>query len=108
MSRSLYQYTLQAPETRNPVPLRGRFREAMRGLPGLTDVNSDLQISSPQVIVDIDRDRASALGLTADQIESALYNAYGSRQVSSIYTPTDDYQVILELLPQIPGQSGGA
>ena len=56
-------------------------------MPGLVDVNSDLQISSPEVIVDIDRDRASALGVTADQIEDALYSAYGSRQVSDIYTP---------------------
>ncbi|MCX6627819.1 MAG: efflux RND transporter permease subunit, partial [Candidatus Solibacter sp.] len=100
VSRSLYQYTLQAPETDVLYRAAAQFETRMRAVPGLTDVNSDLQISSPQVIVDIDRDRASALGLTADAIESALYNAYGSRQVSSIYTPTDDYQVILELLPK--------
>ena len=63
----------------------------MRTVPGLLDVNSDLQIASPQVIVDIDRDRASALGVTADQIENALYDAYGARQVSTIYTPIDTY-----------------
>ncbi|MEO8594994.1 MAG: efflux RND transporter permease subunit, partial [Candidatus Solibacter sp.] len=100
VSRSLYQYTLQAPEIDVLYRAAGDFEKRMRTIPGLTDVNSDLQISSPQVIVDIDRDRASALGLTADAIELALYNAYGSRQVSSIYAPTDDYQVILELLPQ--------
>ena len=72
----------------------------MKEIPGLSDVNSDLQITSPEVVVDIDRDRASALGVTADQIEDALYGAYGSRQVSDIYTPTNDYWVIMELLPQ--------
>ena len=69
-------------------------------LPGLQDVTSDLQIKSPQVSVEIDRDKASALGVTAEQIENALYNAYGSRQVSTIYTPTNQYQVILELEPE--------
>ena len=100
VSRSLYQYTLQAPEIEVLYRAAADFEKRMRTVPGLTDVNSDLQISSPQVTVDIDRDRASALGLTADAIENALYDAYGSRQVSSIYTSTDDYQVILELLPK--------
>uniref|UniRef100_Q01VD9 Acriflavin resistance protein n=1 Tax=Solibacter usitatus (strain Ellin6076) TaxID=234267 RepID=Q01VD9_SOLUE len=100
VSRSLYQYTLQAPEIDVLYRAAADFEKRMREIPGITDVNSDLQISSPQVIVDIDRDRASALGLTADQIETSLYNAYGSRQVSSIYTSTDDYQVIMELLPK--------
>jgi HAE1 family hydrophobic/amphiphilic exporter-1 len=100
VSRSLYQYTMQAPEIDVLYRAAGEFEKRMRAVPGLTDVNSDLQISSPQVTVDIDRDRASALGLTADAIENALNDAYGSRQVSSIYTPTNDYQVILELLPK--------
>src|SRR3989449_6649908 len=72
----------------------------MRTLPGFTDVNTDLQIASPQVTVDIDRDKASALGVTAEQIENALYDAYGSRQVSTIYTPTNQYWVIMELDPK--------
>ena len=66
-------------------------------LPMLQEVTSDLQITSPKVSVDIDRDKASALGITATQIENALYDAYGSRQVSTIYSPTNEYQVILEL-----------
>src|ERR1035437_182148 len=79
VSRSLYQYTMQAPEIDVLYRAAADFEKRMRAVPGLTDVNSDLQISSPQVTVDIDRDRASALGLTADAIENALNDAYGSR-----------------------------
>jgi HAE1 family hydrophobic/amphiphilic exporter-1 len=68
-------------------------------LPMLQDVTSDLQIASPKVRVEIDRDMASAVGITAGQVENALYDAYGSRQVSTIYTPTNQYWVILELDP---------
>ena len=66
----------------------------------LQDVTSDLQIKNPQVNLEIDRDRAAALGVTAQQIEDALYSAYGSRQVSTIYSPNNQYQVIMELEPQ--------
>ncbi len=59
----------------------------MRALPGFVDVNSDLQIASPQVMVDIDRDRALSLGVTPQQIQDALFSAYGKRQVSVIYAP---------------------
>ena len=72
----------------------------MRALPGLSDVNSDLQISSPMLNVDIDRDRASSLGVTEDQIENALYDAYGQRQVSTIYTSVDSYWVVMEVKPE--------
>jgi HAE1 family hydrophobic/amphiphilic exporter-1 len=78
----------------------GDFEKRLREVPGLQDVTTDLQNASLQVSVDIDRDRASRLGVTAEEVENALYNAYGSRQVSTIYTPTDDYWVILELLPK--------
>jgi len=100
VSRSLYQYTLQAPDISLLNRTADEFEKRMHDVPGLTDVNTDLQISSPQVTVDIDRDRASVLGLTANDVESALSNAYGSTQVSTIYTPTNDYEVILELLPK--------
>jgi HAE1 family hydrophobic/amphiphilic exporter-1 len=100
VSRSLYQYTLQAPDIAVLYRASAAFEQKMRQVPGLRDVNSDLQISSPEVVVDVDRDRSSALGLTADDVEKALYNAYGARQVSTIYTPTNDYMVILELLPK--------
>ena len=65
-------------------------------------MTSDLQITNPQVTVEIDRDKASALGVSAQQIENALYNAYGPRQVSTIYTPTNQYWVIMELQPEVP------
>ena len=99
-SRSLYQVTLQAQDLptlyRSAVDMERRMRE----IPGLQDVNSDLQIASPELTLGINRDRASALGIHAGQIENALYSAFGARQVSTIFTPTNDYMVILELLPQ--------
>ena len=99
-SRSLYQYTLQGQNLDELYRASADFEKRLREVPGLFDVNTDLQIASPSVVVDIDRDRAAALGVTADQIEGALYGAYGSKQVSDIYTPTNDYQVIMELLPR--------
>jgi len=99
-SRSLYQYTLQAQNLEELYKASGDFEKRLRDIPGLIDVSSDLLISSPLVDVKIDRDHASSLGVTADQVGNALFNAYGTRQVSDIYAPTNDYQVILELLPQ--------
>jgi len=100
LTKSQYQFTLQSPDTgelyRAAVELEGK----MKALPQLQDVTSDLQIKNPQVNIEIDRDRASALGITAQQVEDALYYAYGSRQVSTIYAPNNQYQVILELEPR--------
>src|SRR5207344_3258404 len=69
-------------------------------LPEVQDVTSDMQLSNPQLNVTIDRDRASALGISTQKIEDALYTAYGTRQVSTIYAPTNQYQVIMELAPE--------
>ena len=99
LTKALYQYTLQATDLRELYRWGPIVFDKMRTLPGFQDVNTDLQIMSPQVTVDIDRDKASAFGVSAEQIESALYSAYGSRQVSTIYTPTNQYWVILELDP---------
>jgi HAE1 family hydrophobic/amphiphilic exporter-1 len=100
LTKSQYQFTLQSPDTgelyRSAMELEGK----MRALPQLQDVTSDLQIKNPQVNIDINRDKASALGITAQQVEDALYYAYGSREVSTIYTPNNQYQVILELEPR--------
>jgi len=99
-SKSLYQYTMQGPDITALDAAAEKMEARMRGLPELQDVTSDLQIANPQVNVNIDRDHASALGVTAQDIETALNDAYGSRQVSNIYTPNNEYFVIMELLPQ--------
>jgi HAE1 family hydrophobic/amphiphilic exporter-1 len=100
LTKSLYQYTLQGPDMKElyhwaPL-LEGKFRD----LPGFQDVTSDLQITNPEILVEIDRKKARALDITAGQIENTLFNAYGSRQISTIYTSTNQYQVILEVEPQ--------
>ncbi|HET7614685.1 MAG TPA: efflux RND transporter permease subunit [Gemmatimonadaceae bacterium] len=99
-SKSQYQFTLQSPDIEALDTAAKRMEARMRGIPQIQDVTSDLQISNPQVNVAIDRDRASSLGVTAEQIESALYDAYGSHQVSTIYTPNNQYDVIMELQEQ--------
>jgi hydrophobic/amphiphilic exporter-1 (mainly G- bacteria), HAE1 family len=99
LTKALYQYTIQSPDTQELYHWAPILLDKLRGLPGLQDVNSDLQITSPQITVDINRDKASALGVTADQIESALGAAYGSKQVSTIFTPSNQYWVILEVDP---------
>lgn len=97
LTKSQYQYTLQSPDTAVLYAGAAQLETKMRGLPQLQDVTSDLQMNNPRVRVEIDRDKSSALGLSAQKIEDALYYAYGSRQVSTIYAPNNQYQVILEL-----------
>ncbi|HUL42585.1 MAG TPA: efflux RND transporter permease subunit [Burkholderiales bacterium] len=100
LTKSQYQYTLQDADTDVLYRWAPLIEDKLKQLPGIQDVTSDLQISNPQVIVEIDRDKASALGVTSQQIENALYDAYGSRQVSTIYTPSNEYWVIMELEPK--------
>jgi hydrophobic/amphiphilic exporter-1 (mainly G- bacteria), HAE1 family len=100
LTKSQYQYTLQCPDTQELYRHATELETRLRALPQLQDVTSDLQIKNPQVNVEIDRDKASALGLSAQQIEDALYYSYGARQVSTIYAPDNQYQVILELEDQ--------
>ena len=76
------------------------FLQHLRTLPGLRDITSDMQLKSPQVTIAIDRDKASTLGVTPDQIESALANGFGPRWISTIYAPNNQYQVIIELEDQ--------
>jgi len=99
LSKSLYQFTLQSPDMTGLYESSKALEGKLRTLPGLINVTSDLQISNPQASVTINRDRAAALGVTAQQVETALYDAYGSGQVSTIYTPTNQYWVVMELLP---------
>jgi len=99
-TKTLYQFTLQSADIDALYDNSAKLERVLRGIPTLADVATDLQIKNPQVSVRIDRDRATSLGVTVQQIEQALYDAYGSRQVSTIYTPNNQYWVILELLPE--------
>ncbi|PYS61837.1 MAG: acriflavine resistance protein B [Acidobacteria bacterium] len=100
VTKSPYQLTLQGPD-RNELYRNAEVLERkIAALPQLLDVASDIQIKNPQLNVDIDRDKASALGITAQQIEDALNSAYGTRQISTIYATSNEYQVILEVKPE--------
>jgi HAE1 family hydrophobic/amphiphilic exporter-1 len=99
-SKAQYQFVLQSPDSAELYARAGEFETKLQGLSLLQDVTSDLEIKNPQVNLTIDRDRAAALGITAERIENALYSAYGTRQVSTIYSPTNQYQVIMELAPR--------
>ena len=95
-TKSLYQFTLFGPELAPLYAAAAKMETRLRGLPGIVDVTSDLQITSPQVLVKINRDKASTLGISAAQIERTLGAAYGTRQISTIYTPNNQYRVIIE------------
>lgn len=100
LSTAQWQFTLQSTDLEDLYTYAPKLEERMRALPMLLDVKSDLQVRKPRVWVEVDRDRASALGLTLRQVQDAFYSAYGSRQVSTIYTATNFYYVILELDPR--------
>ncbi len=100
LTKSQYAFTLQSPDTNELYEVTPKFEAELRKSPILQDVTTDLQIKNPQVNVNIDRDKASALGVTAYQVEDALASAYGSRQISTILSPTNQYRVIMELLPE--------
>ena len=100
VSKSLYQFQLQGTDLDALYQNAGVLLRKLTAIPLLTDVTSDLLIKNPQARIQVDRDRAASLGITADQVETALYNAYGSRQISTIYTPTNQYWVILEVMPE--------
>jgi len=100
ITKSQFQFTLTDADLGELYQWAPKVEEKLRAIPGFQDVNSDLQIKNPQVDINIDRNKAAALGVTPQQIESALYSAFGSKQVSTIYTPTNEYWVVLELEPQ--------
>jgi HAE1 family hydrophobic/amphiphilic exporter-1 len=100
LTKSQYQYTMQTPDTDQLYALAPKVEAALRESPLLQDVTSDLQVKNPQLTVDVDRDKAYALGVSPDQVANSLYSAYGTRQTSLIYTPNNEYYVIMELLPQ--------
>ena len=100
VAKSLYQFTLQSPDTDELYRNAAQFEGRIRAFPGLQDVTSDMQLKNPQVSVDIDRDKALARGVSPQQIQDALYYSYGQRQVSTIYTANNQYWVVVELEPR--------
>ena len=100
VSSAQYQYTLQGIDQAELFAFAPKLQERIRQLPGLLDVNSDLQLGSRQASIDIDRDAAARLGVTVEQVRSTLYSAFGGREVSTIFTPSNDYRVILEVAPK--------
>ena len=99
-TKSQYQYTLQSPDMNDLYKYAPLLEAKLKDMPGFQDVASDLQIKSPQISININRDKASVLGLSVGQIEAALESAYSAGQISTIYTPNNQYRVIIELDPQ--------
>ena len=100
LTQSPYQYVMRSANIEELYQWAPVIEQKLRTLPGLVDISSDLQITRPEVTVGIEREKASALGVSAQSIEMALNNAYGARQVSTIYTATNQFWVILELAPR--------
>ena len=99
-SNAQYQYVLQGPDIDDLYQAAPEFEEQLGKLPGVQDVSSDLELNNPQIDVRINREAASALGVSAEEIQSALNAAYGGTQVSTIFGATNEYQVIMQLAPQ--------
>lgn len=100
LTKSLYQFTLQGANIDELYRSARQLEREMAKMPGLSDVNTDLLLNKPQVYVDIDRDKAAALQISASQVENALNAAYGSQWISTIYAPNNQYQVIIETKPK--------
>jgi len=99
-NRPIYQFTLQDADTTELYKWSPVLEKRVREIPGVLDVNSDLKLDTPQVSVEMDRDKLSALGLTASQVENALRNAYASRQVTQIYAASNQYPVVMRVAPE--------
>jgi HAE1 family hydrophobic/amphiphilic exporter-1 len=100
ISKSEFQYTLQSSDSEALYRAAPLLREKIAQVEGLRDVTTDLYIKNPQMTVEIDREKAAVYGISVDQIRQELFNAFGNRQVATIYTPSNDYQVILESIPE--------
>ncbi|HME29952.1 MAG TPA: efflux RND transporter permease subunit [Pseudolabrys sp.] len=99
LTKGYYQYTLQSNDTAELYRLAPELRDKISKIDGLLDVNTDLYVTNPQVTIDVDREKAAVYGVTVDQVRQELYNAFGVRQVATIYSPVNYYQVILETQP---------
>jgi hydrophobic/amphiphilic exporter-1 (mainly G- bacteria), HAE1 family len=100
ISKAEWQYTLQSSDSDALYQIAPELRDKIEKIPGLTDVSIDLYIKNPQMTIEVDREKAAVYGITIDQIRQELFNAFGARQVATIYTATNDYQVILESQPR--------
>ncbi|HJX84029.1 MAG TPA: efflux RND transporter permease subunit, partial [Candidatus Angelobacter sp.] len=100
LTKSQYQFTLQGSDTNELYRYAPVLEQKLRSLKGFQDVTSDLQVANPEVTVQIDRDKAAALSVDPRHVEDALYSAYGSRQISTIYAPNNQYKVVMELAPE--------
>jgi len=99
LAKSQYQYTLQSNDTDTLYRLAPELRNKIAKINGLLDVTTDLYVTNPQVTIEVDREKAAVYGVTVDQVRQELYNAFGVRQVATIYSPVNYYQVILETQP---------
>ena len=100
VSKTRFQFTIEGPDERELISVTERLVERLRQSRKLADVASDLQNQGLQAYIDIDRDTAGRLGVTIDAIDNALYSAYGQRLISTIYTPTNQYRVVLNAEPE--------
>jgi hydrophobic/amphiphilic exporter-1 (mainly G- bacteria), HAE1 family len=100
VTKSLYQFSMQTPDKNELYADTDKLAKEVEKLPGVEDVTSDVAVTTPQVNVTIDRDKAAALNVNANLIENALYDAYGPRWVSTIYGAINEYEVLLELEPK--------
>jgi len=100
VTKSLYQFSMQTPDKQELYSEAEKLAAQVARLPGVDDVTTDVAVTTPQVNVTIDRDKAAAMSLNANVIENALYDAYGPRWVSTIYGSVNEYKVLLELEPR--------
>jgi hydrophobic/amphiphilic exporter-1 (mainly G- bacteria), HAE1 family len=100
LNKSQYQYTLQSNDTDALYRIAPEMRDKIAKIPGLLDVTTDLYVKNPQITIEVDREKSAVYGVTVDQVRQELYNAFGTRQVATIYTAANDYQVILESMPE--------
>ena len=99
-TKSEFQYTLQSSDTEALYRVTPELQARVEKIEGLRDVTTDLYIKNPEMVVEVDREKAAVYGITVDQIRQELYNAFGSRQIGTIYTPPNDYQIIMQSMPE--------
>jgi hydrophobic/amphiphilic exporter-1 (mainly G- bacteria), HAE1 family len=100
ITKSEFQYTLQSSDTEALYRIAPQLQAEVQKVEGLRDVGTDLNIKNPEMVVEVDREKAAVYGITVDQIRQELYNAFGSRQIGTIYTASNDYQIIMQSMPE--------